>query len=298
MSKSSARRRSASDRPAIQNGRKMYIGLVIAVIAAVVIVTLWMRPGSSVQVGGAGPSSAAAPTVPGEAREVYYEVVGSYPHDTQAFLQGLVWHNGYLYESTGLEGRSTLRKVELQTGKVVKEHKLADDLFGEGLARVDNRLVQLTWTTERGFVYDLETFRVLREFKYNTEGWGLTFDGTNLILSDGSNVLTFLDPQTYQPVRKLSITRNGRAVSQLNELEYIDGEIWANVWQQDFILRIDPKTGQVTSFLNMRGILPAQSRRGTEDVLNGIAYDPDQKRIFISGKLWPKLFEIKVKDQH
>lgn len=298
MSKSSARRRNSSDRPAIRNGRKVYIGLVLAVIAAVVIATLWMRPGQSVQVGGAGPSTTPAPVAPGEAREAHYEVVGSYPHDTKAFLQGLVWHNGFLYESTGLEGQSALRKVELQTGKVVKEHKLADDLFGEGLARVDNRLIQLTWTTERGFVYDLDTFRILREFSYKTEGWGLTFDGTNLIMSDGSDALIFLDAQTFQPVRKLSVKRNGRAVSQLNELEYIEGEIWANVWQQDVILRIDPKTGQVTSFLNMRGILPTQSRRGTEDVLNGIAYDPEQKRIFVSGKLWPKLFEIKVKEQH
>jgi glutaminyl-peptide cyclotransferase len=224
-----------------------------------------------------------------------YEVVNSYPHDPQAFLQGLVWYGNGFYESTGLEGRSSLRRVEFPSGKVIQSVSLAPDLFGEGLALVGDRLVQLTWKTRRGFVYDRESFRLLREFKYDTEGWGLTYDGKNLLMSDGSSRLLYLDPESFQPVRHLNVTWNDRAQDNLNELEYIEGEIWANIWQQDYILRIDPKTGNVKSYLDMKKLFPPQLRTGDGNVLNGIAYDPQTKRIFVSGKLWPRIFEIRLK---
>ena len=232
---------------------------------------------------------------PAQAQKISYDVVASYPHDPKAFLQGLVWHDGGFYESTGQYGESSLRRVEFPSGKVIKQVKLDPELFGEGLAMVDNHLIQLTWTTKRGFVYDRDTFQKIREFTYQTEGWGLAYDGKNLILSDGSDQLTFLDPQNFQTVRKLRVTRDGRPATNINELEFIEGNIWANVWHQDVILLIDPATGQVTSFLDMKGIIGRDMVSNPEAVLNGIAYDPQGKRIFVSGKLWPLVFEIRLK---
>jgi len=240
-------------------------------------------------------TAASKPAAEAAARQLTYEVVNSYPHDPDAYLQGLVWYDNGFYESTGLYGHSTLRRVEFPSGRVVKSIDLASDLFGEGLALVGDHLVQLTWEAQRGFVYDRESFKLLREFAYDTEGWGLAYDGKNLIMSDGSSTLTYLDPQTYQPVRKLQVTMNGRPVTAINELEFIEGEIWANVYQTDLILLIEPATGQVKSFLNLKGILAPSDRKGTQDVLNGIAYDAERKRIFVSGKLWPRLFEIRIK---
>lgn len=224
-----------------------------------------------------------------------YEVLGSYPHDPEAFLQGLVWHDGGFYESTGLHGRSSLRRVAFPSGELLQQVTLADAYFGEGLALVGDRLVQLTWQSKRGFIYDRATFGLLGDFGYQTEGWGLTYDGASLIMSDGSDVLTFLDPESYQPVRTLPVTLDGRPLRALNELEWIEGEIWANVWQTDRIVRIDPLTGQVNGVVDLTGLLPSDLRTGREDVLNGIAYDPDSKRIFVGGKLWPVLFEIGVR---
>ncbi|PYT05912.1 MAG: glutamine cyclotransferase [Acidobacteria bacterium] len=229
------------------------------------------------------------------AQQVSYEVVNSYPHDPTSFTQGFLWADGGFYESTGQYGQSKLRKLEFPSGTVLKQIRLDPQLFGEGLTLVDTRLIQLTWKSHRGFVYDKDNFRLLQEFTYDTEGWGLTFDGKNLILSDGSSDLFYLDPQTFKPIKKLAVTMNGQPVPELNELEFINGEIWSNVWQTDLILRINPSTGQVTSFLNLKGILPPSDSKGTENVLNGIAYDGDQKRIFVTGKLWPRIFEIKVK---
>jgi glutamine cyclotransferase len=249
--------------------------------------------GQSAKPDGAKPATPAASS--SKAQQLAYEVVGSYPHDPAAFLQGLLWHDGGFYESTGLEGHSTLRRVDFPSGRVVKSISLAPDIFAEGLALVGDHLIQLTWKAHRGFVYDRETFRLLREFSYETEGWGITYDGKDLIMSDGSDRLTYLDPATYQPTHRLAVTMNGNPVHSLNELEFIEGEIWANVWQTDLILRIDPATGQVSSYLNLKGILPPSAQTGNEDVLNGIAYDPKAKRIFVSGKLWPRLFEIRVK---
>jgi glutamine cyclotransferase len=224
-----------------------------------------------------------------------YDVLGSYPHDSNAFLQGLLWHDGGFYESTGLYGRSSLRRVAFPSGDVLQEVALSPEYFGEGLTLVGDRLLQLTWKSKRGLIYDRATLAPSGHFRYETEGWGLTYDGTSLIMSDGSDVLTFLDPERYQPVRRLPVTLDGRPLSALNELEWIECEIWANVWQTDSIVRIDPATGQVTGYLDLAGLLPSDLRTGQEDVLNGIAYDPEGRRIFVGGKLWPRLFEIRVR---
>lgn len=281
--------------------RKNYtltIGIVIVVIAVSfgLIMFSSSKSNSRDQVNTSRPdktSTADGATEP--ARLVEYEVVNSYPHDREAFLQGLIWHGGSLYESTGLNGRSTLRHIEFPSGKIVKSVKLSPEFFGEGLALVGNRLFQLTWHARRGFIYDLDTFNLLGEFTYDGEGWGLTYDGTHLIMSNGSDALTYLNVENFKPTRKLSVTMNGRPVRQLNELEFIEGEIWANVWQRDIILRINPATGRVTSYLDMKGLMPQEMRAGGEDVLNGIAYDAERKRIFVSGKLWPRIFEIRLK---
>lgn len=269
------------------------IGLAVTTLAAI----LYFALNRSDPAKSAGKSNTNQPASAGPARQDSYEVVGDYPHDPGAFLQGLVWYDGTFYESTGSHntGISTLRRVEFPSGKILQSVKLSPEYFGEGLALADDRLVQITWQSKRGFVYDRETFRLLREFTYETEGWGLAYDGKNFVMSDGSNVLTYMDAQTFEPVRKLPVTMNGRPVYEINELEFIEGEIWANVWHDDRILRIDPASGRVNSFLNLKGILPPDMRTNPEAVLNGIAYDAQNKRVFVSGKLWPRLFEIKVK---
>jgi glutaminyl-peptide cyclotransferase len=271
--------------------------IIAAAVVALIGVGMYLsfRSGSSEGAGKPVSNQSSASSDSQSARKISYEVVDTYPHDPEAFLQGLVWHDGGFYESTGLNGESTLRRVEFPSGRVLKKISLSPDLFGEGLALVDDHLVQITWQTHRGFVYDRETFRLIREFTYDSEGWGITYDGKNLIMSDGTSTLTYLDPQTYQPVKKLNVTMNGRPVFKLNELEFIEGEIWSNVWQTDMILRIDPATGTVNSYLDMRGALAREFRTGREDVLNGIAYDAERKRIFISGKKWSRIIEIKLK---
>ncbi|MDP8924748.1 MAG: glutaminyl-peptide cyclotransferase [Chloroflexota bacterium] len=254
--------------------------------------------GGAVADGWAGGARLAQATVPSAIPSELltpYEVIASYPHDPDAFLQGLVWHGGGFYESTGLYGQSSLRRVAFPSGEVTRQVSLPSQYFGEGLALVGERLVQLTWRSKLGFVYDRETFELLGSFPYETEGWGLTFDGTSLIMSDGSDVLTYLDPESFQPLRTLPVTLDGQPVDELNELEWIEGEIWANVWQTDVIVRIDPATGQVIGVLDLAGLLPGEARTGREDVLNGIAYDPDGGRIFVGGKRWPLLFEIRVR---
>lgn len=292
MTKKSDKTRS---HPAHSIERRSRLSLVVPVLLAVgiVVIVLLLRSGPANQQDG-GSSAGKQSRDESQARQLSYEVVNSYPHDPTSFTQGLVWHDGALYESTGLEGQSKLRRLEFPSGRVLKELRLSPDLFGEGLALVDNRLIQLTWKSHRGFVYDLGTFRQLQEFSYDTEGWGLTYDGKNLILSDGSSNLFYLDPQTFKPIRKLAVTMNGKPLTELNELEFIEGEVWANVWQTDFIVRIDPSTGRVTSFLNLKGVLAPSDKTGSEDVLNGIAYDAEHKRIFITGKLWPRICEIRV----
>lgn len=233
-------------------------------------------------------------TAPAAPKALNFEVVASYPHNRSSFTQGLLWHDGYLYEGTGLEGQSTLNRVDLTSGKILQRTRLDDNLFGEGLALVGDRLFQLTWKTRRGFVYDRETFKPLGQFAYDTEGWGLTYDGKNLVRSDGSDTLSFHDTKTFKLAYKIKVTFDGQPLRDINELEYIDDAIWANIWQTDRIVVIDPKTGKVNSYLDLPGLLPASLRNGSEDVLNGIAYDAEHKRIFVTGKFWPRLYEIRL----
>ncbi|HEY8461852.1 MAG TPA: glutaminyl-peptide cyclotransferase [Blastocatellia bacterium] len=226
-----------------------------------------------------------------------YEVVKVYPHDAGAFTQGLVFHQGLLYESTGMNGSSSLRRVELETGKVLKKVDVPAQFFAEGLALLNGRLYQLTWQTQRGFVYELESFKKIREFGYVGEGWGLTHDARSLIMSDGSSRIRFMDPDTFEVQRVITVQDGGRDITQLNELEYVKGEIYANIWMQDRIARIDPKNGKVNAWIDMSGLLPPEKRPDPGAVLNGIAYDEASDRLFVTGKYWPKLFEIKLKNR-
>ena len=226
-----------------------------------------------------------------------YRVLHEYPHDPGAFTQGLLYRNGFLYESAGLTGRSSLRKVDLATGRVLQEIKVPDRFFAEGLTDWKQRLIQLTWQARTGFVYDLASFANLHEFSYPTEGWGLTHDDSHLIMSDGSSTLYYLDPVTFETVRRLHVTARNGPVKNLNELEYVQGEIYANIWETDLIARISPDTGKVLDFVDLSGLLPDSERTAETNVLNGIAYDPQNDRLFVTGKFWPKLFEIKILDR-
>jgi glutaminyl-peptide cyclotransferase len=222
-----------------------------------------------------------------------YQVVRSFPHDSEAFTQGLEFADGFLYESTGLNGRSSIRKVALETGDVVQRRAVGAEHFGEGITIWQDKLFELTWQSQVALVYDRRTFQPLRTFSYSGEGWGLTHDGTSLIMSDGTAALRFLDPGTFRERRRVTVTDGGAPVNELNELEFVKGEVWANVWTTDFIVRVDPATGRVTGWIDLRGLLPANQRAG-DAVLNGIAYDAPSDRLFVTGKLWPRLFEIKL----
>ncbi len=236
------------------------------------------------------PSPAAVP--------VYgYDIVHRYPHDPAAFTEGLFYLNGYLYESTGLEGHSTIRKVRLETGAVLEQRAVAPEYFGEGIVNWKNRLISLTWKSHVGFVYDLKSFKPERRFAYDGEGWALTQDGTQIYMSDGTPEIRVLNPDTLLPARRIRVTLDGRPVSDLNELEWVQGEIYANVWRTNWILRIDPHDGRVVGAINLAGLLkPADVVPGQTDVLNGIAYDAAGDRLFVTGKNWPALFEIKLHD--
>ncbi|WP_395851328.1 glutaminyl-peptide cyclotransferase [Cystobacter fuscus] len=234
------------------------------------------------------------PPPPANAPVEGFEIVRSWPHDPFAFTQGLVFRQGKLYEGTGLQGRSSLREVELETGVVLRQSRLERQYFGEGIAIRGNRLYQLTWRSQEGFIYDATTFERVGHFTYPTEGWGLTEDGESLIMSDGSSTLRFLDPDTFAVRRTVKVQDAGREISQLNELEYVRGEVYANVWMTDLIARIDPATGRVKGWINLAGLLPRAERTGDEDVLNGIAYDAAGDRLFVTGKFWSKLFQIRV----
>jgi glutamine cyclotransferase len=232
---------------------------------------------------------------PAAAPVARYHVVHVFPHDPEAFTQGLVYLDGFLYEGTGLNGRSSIRKVRVDNGEVLQMQKIDPQYFGEGIAIVGNSLFELTWQAEVGFVYDRTSFQRTGTFTYKGEGWGLTQDGKRLIMSDGSAYLRFIDPATRTEVSRLQVRDGGTPVERLNELEFVKGEVLANVWQTDRIARISPKTGQVLGWIELSGLLSPREAQ-TVDVLNGIAYDARQDRLFVTGKLWPKLFEIKVED--
>jgi glutaminyl-peptide cyclotransferase len=223
-----------------------------------------------------------------------FEVVRSFPHDPRAFTQGLVFENGALYESTGLNGRSSLRKVELESGNVLMKVDVAQQYFAEGATIFRGKVFQLTWKAGKGFIYDPATFEKTGEFAYTGEGWGLTHDDHSLIMSDGSSSLRFINPDTFTVEQSIKVTANGQPVERLNELEFVDGEIFANVWETDKIVRIDPRSGRVVGSIDLTGLLPASERTPETDVLNGIAYDAATGRLFLTGKLWPKVFEVKL----
>jgi glutamine cyclotransferase len=243
-----------------------------------------------------------------------YEIVNAFKHDPKAFTEGLFFHNGFLYESTGQEEKSNLRKVELETGKIVQQYNIPKESFGEGTTVLKDKIYQLTWQDGTAYVYEDSSFKLLRELNYEGEGWGLTNDGTNLIMSDGSHLLKFIDPETFKTVRTVAVLQaDGKPLFLLNELEYIKGEIWANIWHSEenetgttqgrlpnigkpnYVVRIDPNSGKILSWVDLAAISPDDSERNSENTLNGIAYDEATDRIFVTGKNWKKLLEIKVK---
>lgn len=261
--------------------------LRVAVLAFALILT-WETLSNSSMAVQTRPALPPPPPVWG------YRVVHTYPHDPQAYTQGLVFRDGFLFESTGLFGRSTIRKVRLETGEVVRQERVDSKFFGEGLTDWKMQLVQLTWQTGTGFVYNLADLRPLRAFRYAGEGWGLTHDGKQLILSDGSEHLRLFNPDTLQETGRITVVDGVFPVKDLNELEFVQGEIFANVWHTDRIARIAPDSGKVVGWIDLQGLLSTVYRRDPEAVLNGIAYDAAQNRLFVTGKLWPKLFEIKL----
>lgn len=259
-----------------------------SLLVLVLVLGLFFRPLRGAQI------ITGTPSPPGPVN-YSYRIVNRLPHDPQAFTQGLVYYDGYFYESTGLYGRSSLRQVNPSDGRVLRQVELAETYFGEGIALCHDRIYQLTWREHQAFVYDRASFNKLTTFTYQTEGWGLTSDGKHLIMSDGSAVLTFLDPETFTPVFKLPVQSNGKPVMHLNELEFINGKIFANVWLTDRIAVIDPVTGDVTGWLDLTGLLDPKDHPGyTVDVLNGIAYDAQEDRLFVTGKLWPYIFVIEL----
>ena len=258
--------------------------LITCVCAAAVAVVAACRDGES-NTGGEPPMEPTAPTVT-------VQQVRSYPHDSTAFTQGLVWREGRLYESTGRYGESSLRIVEVETGRVVQKVDLAQTYFAEGLAAVGDTLYQLTWKEGVAFLYDANTLRPLGQVPYTGEAWGLASDGRRLIVSDGSSYLTFVNPASFQVDTTIRVTDGGQPVDQLNELEWVRGEVWANVWHTNQIVRIDPQTGRVKGRLDLTPIIPPV--RDPEAVLNGTAYDPQANRLLVTGKLWPRLYEISI----
>jgi glutamine cyclotransferase len=258
------------------------VGVAIALIAFVLS-------------GSGATPEVQAPVADGSSAPVAgYRVQHTYPHDPDAYTQGLEFVDGYLYEGTGLEGRSSIRKVQLETGKVIRQRAVPREHFGEGITIWKSRVFELTWQSHVAFTYDKESFEPRGSFRYEGEGWGLTHDGAQLIMSDGTADLRFLDPDTFTERRRVTVRDAGRPVRELNELEYVNGQVFANVWTTDRIARIDPSTGRVLAWIDMSGLLPSAQRTNGNAVLNGIAFDQARNRLFVTGKLWPKLFEITI----
>jgi glutamine cyclotransferase len=223
-----------------------------------------------------------------------YKVVKTYPHDSEAFTQGLLFDKGVLFEGTGQKSGSSLRETELATGKVLRQHNLDETLFGEGITLYGDRIFQVTWENKIGFVYEKSTFKVINKIYYATQGWGLTTIDKKIVMSDGTNILYFYEPEMFTVMSKIEVYDNEKKVDSLNELEYINGEIWANIWMSDLIARIDPATGKVLAYIDLKGLLPESDKKPETDVLNGIAWDKVTGRIFVTGKRWPKLYEIRL----
>ena len=252
-------------------------------VVAVILTLAWSSlSGHSAQLTGKHPP------------EYTFKVVHQFPHDSKAFTQGLAFRDGYLYEGTGLHGRSSLRQVRLESGEVVRKVDLAPQFFGEGVTLLGHEVIQLTWQSHIGFVYRLSDFRWLRSFSYPGEGWGATTSGREIFMSDGTPEIHILDSSTFLEKRRLKVRDGGAPIAQLNELEFVEGQIFANVWQTDRIARISPQTGEVVGWIDLTGLLSPAQRTDPDAVLNGIAYDPQRKRLFVTGKLWPAIFEIQL----
>ena len=265
-------------------------GLAAALVLA--LLNIGCQSGVNVNyAAGQPPVTASTAARPG------YEVVNVFPHDPSAYTQGLIFSNGALLESTGREGSSTLRRVELQTGKVLEQVSIPRPYFAEGLALLNGKLYQLTWQHGVGFIYNAATLDKVGEFKYSGEGWGLTTDGSSLILSDGSSSIRFLDPETFKLRKSIAVLDRGKPVNNINELEFVHGEIYANIWYDERVARIDPQTGRVNSWIDLTGLKELSGASDEEGVLNGIAFDETTGRLFVTGKLWPKLFEIRLKQK-
>ena len=259
----------------------------MAVLGAVFVLMSWRTPGALLGAKGGG-----VPSVQHPARAMRVDVVAAYPHDPTAFTQGLHYENGVLYESTGLEGESTIRRVDPNTGRVLQRVAIASDLFAEGIARTPQDLIQLTWQNDTGLVWDPATLALRRSFTYKGDGWGLCYDGTSLVMTDGSPVLMFRAPETFEVRRTVRVTLDDAPLKWVNELECVDGSLYGNVWRRDFIVKIDPATGIVREKIDASGLLTAAEAKGV-DFLNGIAYDPADGLFYITGKRWPKLFKVR-----
>jgi glutaminyl-peptide cyclotransferase len=253
--------------------------------------------GSGCQTGAVANHSAGNTPFKNNVLRYGYEIVNTWPHDKEAYTQGLVFNKGRLLESTGQEGKSSLRLVEPETGKVLKKVNIPRPYFAEGITLFKGKIYQLTWQHQLGFIYDAESFEKLGEFSYRSEGWGLTNDGGSLIMSDGTNRIRFLDPNNFQVTRTISVLDGPNPVASINELEYVHGEIYANIWHKDRVARIDPQTGRVVGWIDLTGLRAVSDAKDDEAVLNGIAYDENNDRLFVTGKLWPRLFEIRIKPQ-
>lgn len=289
------RRHAEAVKPADQRSTRVLWGgmLVGGLIAVGIALAPGFRkpPEETVAPVDITPSEISRPVAAPEIEELRVHVIRRYPHATDAFTQGLLWHEGVMYESTGQYGQSSLRKVRLEDGKVLAQRKLGPKLFGEGLDRVGERLIQLTWRSGLAFVSDLTTLEKQETLSYRGEGWGLCYDGTALVMSDGSSMLELRDPGSMALLGEMSVLKDGRPIRQLNELECVGSEIYANIWQRDEILRIDRKSGRVTATIDASGLLSrAEARRA--DVLNGIAYKPESKTFLLTGKHWPHVFEV------
>ena len=263
----------------------------LILVLGVALSSLQCQPGTN----GVQPASQPSTTAPAVVPKYGYQIVNIWPHDSNAFTQGLILADGKLLESTGQEGASSLRTVELETGKILKKVDVPEPYFAEGIAMLNGKVYQLTWQHQRGFIYDSQSFERVGEFNYAGEGWGLTTDGQSLILSDGSNRLRFLDPTSFAVTKTLNVVDGRIPVDELNELEWVQGEIYANVWHDNRIAIIDPQNGRVKGWIDLTGLMPDGQLSDEEAVLNGIAYDQANDKLFVTGKLWPSLFEIKVK---
>lgn len=284
-----------------QGAKRALVWLVIPAILCLAIMPTAM-PAQEQQAGTGSRSDGNDVSSETKVSFYRYKVIRSYPHDRKAFTQGLVYEDGLLYEGTGLRGQSTITRRDLETGKTVKRLRLPDKYFGEGITLFGDRLIQLTWKSNKGFVYKKDSFTLLREFSYPAEGWGITHDGERLILSDGTATLRFLDPNTYAEIGRIEVRDRDRPVQRINELEFIsdtqqpceDGRIYANIWPTDHIAIIHPKTGCVTGWIDLTGLYTPSNGRKSEDVPNGVAYIPETKHLLVTGKLWPKLYEIEL----